>query len=196
MIKEHINSLQIGISNYFVVTLEDITEQKKLVERNQYLATHDPLTGLANRTLFEDRFSHATLNAVRLRKKVAILMCDVNEFKGINDNFGHSFGDLVLQKIAKKLQATIRSSDTIARYGGDEFVIILEQLNTTQDAQKLLESCKSNFPLQVTKEQQTCEVHMSIGYASFPEDGTTLKQLMDHADRKMYQAKDLFYGIG
>lgn len=188
----HINS---DGDKYFIVTLEDITEQKKLAKRYQHLATHDPLTGLANRTLLEDRFSHATLNATRSSKKLAILMCDLNEFKKINDKYGHNFGDLVLQTVAKKLKESVRDSDTVARYGGDEFILILEQLENIDEVKNVINVLNSVFPIPLEINNKVCEIGMSIGYSCFPEEGTTFNQLTDQADAKMYAEKDLYYGM-
>ncbi|MDB2562301.1 sensor domain-containing diguanylate cyclase [Sulfurimonas sp.] len=196
LMSESISHITSNESHYCIVTLEDITEQKRLSERYQYLATHDPLTGLANRTLFEDRFSHATLNAARSRKKLAILMCDLNEFKQINDTFGHNFGDLVLQQTAQRLKTAVRSSDTIARYGGDEFILILENLEDVHEIDTIVNSCKASFPMSLDINNGKCEIGISIGYACFPEEGTTLEQLTSQADTKMYKEKDYFYGIG
>ena len=180
---------------HFIVTLEDITEQKKSSARYQHLATHDPLTGLANRTLLEDRFDHAILNAKRSAKKLAILMCDLNEFKQLNDTYGHNFGDLVLQTVAKKLKESVRTSDTIARYGGDEFMLIIEQLENIDEVKNVINVLNSVFPITLEINNEVCEIGMSIGYSYFPEEGTTFNQLTDQADANMYAEKDRYYGM-
>lgn len=195
LMNEQIVHISSNGHKYFIVTLEDITEQKKCSERYQYLATHDPLTGLANRMLLEDRFDHAILNATRSAKKLAILMCDLNEFKKLNDRYGHNFGDLVLQTVAKKLKDSVRINDTIARYGGDEFILILEQIEDIDEVKNVVNVLNSVFPMPLEINNEVCEIGMSIGYSCFPEEGTTFNQLTDQADAKMYVEKDRYYGM-
>lgn len=193
LVRQKITQITNGAKRYFITTQEDITEEKKLYERNNYLATHDPLTGLANRALFDDRFTHSILNAVRTSKKMGLLMCDLNEFKSINDSQGHSFGDKVLQACAKKLQESVRKSDTVARYGGDEFTIVLEHIESYSEVKEKMMEILSHFPLKVSERGLECDITMSIGYAVFPEDGLSSEQLFRIADMKMYDAKDNYY---
>lgn len=195
LFNECIVAIQSANKKYYVVTFEDITEQRKLSQRYQYLATHDPLTGLANRTLLQDRFDHALLNATRSGKKIAVIMCDLNEFKELNDTYGHGIGDITLQKVANKLQACVRAGDTISRYGGDEFVIILEQIKEVKEVENIINLLKMEFPYAFKINSETYEVGMSIGYSCFPEGGTTFEQLTSQADMKMYREKDLYYGV-
>lgn len=193
LMNERIVKIKTNEMVYYLITLEDITERKKLAERYQHLATHDPLTGLANRTLLEDRFKHALLNAQRTSKKLAILMCDLNKFKQLNDTYGHAFGDIALKSVAHKLSDYVRASDTIARFGGDEFTLILEQVEDRHDIEKFIDSLKVNFPMPLTCRDEVCEVNISIGYACFPDDGVTFNQLVHHADTKMYEEKNNFH---
>lgn len=193
LVRQKITHIKNAAKSYFITTQEDITEQRKLLERNNYLATHDPLTGLANRALFNDRFAHSLLNAARTGKKMGLLMCDLNEFKSINDNEGHSFGDKVLQACARKLQESVRKSDTVARYGGDEFTIILEHIENYDEVKEKMQEIASQLPIAVSHEQSECDITMSIGYAVFPEDGLSVEQLFRIADMKMYDAKNNYY---
>ena len=195
LMKEKIVHIQSNGAHYYIVTLEDITEQKKQSDRFQHLAMHDMLTGLPNRTLLRDRFSHARLNATRNGKKLAILMCDLNEFKEINDTYGHNAGDVTLKSIAEKLEESLRTSDTIARYGGDEFVIILEQINNMDEVSNIINTLNSSFPLTIDTADGTFEVCLSIGYSLFPNNGTTFDQLLNSADDKMYKEKERYYGL-
>jgi len=192
LMHEKIRSITSKGEKYFVITLEDITEQKKLTERYRHLATHDPLTGLANRTLLKDRFSHACLSATRNGKKVGLIICDLNEFKQCNDNYGHNFGDNVLQKVSSKLQQLVRVSDTVSRYGGDEFIIVLEHIENTNEVIGILRGLKSSFPLPMEAEEY--DIGISVGHASFPDEGTTFEQLVALADMKMYKEKEKYYG--
>ena len=194
LMSEKIVKANCNKSSYFIITLEDITEQKKISERYQHLAMHDMLTGLPNRTLLKDRFSHALSNAVRSSKKLAILMCDLNEFKQINDTYGHNIGDFALKATAKMLQKNLRISDTISRYGGDEFVVILEQINSVKEVDNVVDTLNTIFPLKIEVRGNNFDISMSVGYSLFPQDGTTFEQLLDLADRKMYIKKDSYYG--
>lgn len=194
LVREKVKKFLIGNKYYFISTQENITEHNKILNRHMHLATHDPLTGLANRVLFNDRFSHALKNAARSYKKTVLLMCDLNEFKDINDNNGHNFGDEVLKGVAKELKSSIREVDTVCRYGGDEFVILLEQINSKSEAEHIVNKIKSKFPLFVIKEDSQCTIGMSLGYSMFPEDGTNFEQLFIVADSKMYDAKKQYYG--
>ena len=179
---------------YFMVTVDDITEQRRLLNRHQHLATHDTLTGLANRTLLNDRYSQAILNAKRNHKKLAIFLCDLNSFKEVNDTYGHNFGDVVLQKISKNLQDLVRDTDTVARYGGDEFVIIVEHIHNNDEIIEIYNQLKSKSSVHVENKSGNCDMSMSIGHACFPADGLQFEQLISIADTRMYSNKQKYYG--
>jgi len=181
-------------NTYFLVTQEDITDKKKLENRQQHLATHDPLTNLANRTLLMDRFSQAVFHAKRKHNKIAVFLCDLNEFKDVNDTYGHNFGDKVLKAVANNLRNVIRDGDTVARYGGDEFVIIVEQLKMEDEIKTILAEIKRKSTLSVEDDAVSCDVSMSIGHAIFPSDGVAFEQLINLADTRMYDAKKDYYG--
>ncbi len=159
------------------------------IEHNKFLALHDVLTGLPNRRLFQDRLSNALIRASRNHAQTALLLVDLNHFKHVNDSFGHHIGDLLLQRVGSIFAERMRRSDTVARTGGDEFSVILEEPTSRTDAlhvsQALLELLKEPFLL------DGCEVQAgaSIGIAIFPEDASDMESLCVAADQKMYIEK-------
>jgi len=195
LVQSYIRKITYQEKTYFLAVQEDITQQKELANRQEHLATHDPLTGLANRTLLQDRFSQAVLHAKRKHNKFALFLCDLNEFKVVNDTFGHNFGDKVLKNISENLQAIVREEDTIARYGGDEFIIIVEHLQNNQDIEDVLNILKLNSAIDLKDSEGECYMSMSIGHATFPSDGMELEQLIQIADSKMYESKKIYYGL-
>jgi diguanylate cyclase (GGDEF)-like protein len=155
-----------------------------------YLAQHDSLTDLPNRTLFSDRLTEAIAMAQRYRRNLAVLYMDVDRFKHINDSLGHDVGDRLLQAIAVRLYACVRSSDTVSRQGGDEFVILLSEVTHVEDAgviaEKILNALKTPYRI----DDHDLHLTVSIGIASYPEDGAEAEALMKNADLAMYHAKD------
>ena len=178
---------------YYLSTHIDVTQEIELQEKSHYLAYHDPHTGLANRSLFEDRFAHALENASRTGNSVGILYCDLNEFKQINDEHGHAVGDRVLVEVAKRLGSFFRTNDTIARFGGDEFVIVVEYLEDDTHLARMSDAL--TLAISQPMEELSLCASMSIGTASFPQDGLTKEQLLSIADYKMYHHKNQFYGL-
>lgn len=183
-----------GAKAYTIFTIEDITEQKRILEHYRYLSTHDPLTGLANRVLLYDNFKKAKERAIRNHKKMALLICDINEFKQCNDSYGHDFGDTVLIEVAKTLEELLRANDTVTRYGGDEFVLILEDIGHIDQISKIVMTIKAAFPIIIMEDEQACQVDMSIGSACFPDNGNNFNEMIQIADQNMYQEKKYFYG--
>jgi diguanylate cyclase (GGDEF)-like protein/PAS domain S-box-containing protein len=177
------------IANY-VAVFSDIALRKQSEEQLRYLADHDALTGLPNRTLLEERMRQAILRAQRNHDRVAILFVDLDRFKVINDTLGHHAGDLLLQEAADRLRKRLRETDTIARQGGDEFVVMVEQFTDTQYlsavAAKIMEALSQPFFLM----DQECHISASIGISVYPEDGAELHTLMKNADAAMYRAKE------
>jgi diguanylate cyclase (GGDEF)-like protein/PAS domain S-box-containing protein len=167
----------------------DITEQKHAAEKIRQLAYHDSLTGLPNRKLFSDRLGIALAQARRNQKDVAVTMLDLDHFKDVNDTLGHDVGDLLLKSAAERLSAALRKGDTVARFGGDEFVLILPDLKGTEDAvqvaQKIVESFRKPFLI----DTHQLIVTTSIGITVCPNDGTDENMLLKNADIAMYQAK-------
>jgi len=168
----------------------DITDRKVAEEQIQFLAYYDSLTGLPNRGLLKDRLAQALASARRHKEKVAILFLDLDRFKDINDSLGHSFGDLLLQQVAQRLRAMSRDEDTVARIGGDEFLILLNSLqsveNASASAERILHEMEQDFVIQ----GQTFKVGCSIGISVFPEHGADGETLIKNADAAMYSAKE------
>jgi diguanylate cyclase (GGDEF)-like protein/PAS domain S-box-containing protein len=173
-----------------VMVFHDVSSARALSLRMAYLAQHDTLTDLPNRTLLNDRLNRAIVLAERHRQRLAVLFLDVDRFKHINDSVGHVIGDRLLQSLAQRLLTCVRNSDTVSRQGGDEFVILLSEVTHAADAavsaQKLLLALSE--PHRV--DQHDLEVTVSIGIATYPDDGTDAETLLKRADFAMYHAKD------
>jgi len=173
-----------------VGTIQDITERKQADLQINFMAFHDGLTGLPNRALFFDRFSQSISHAKRNKNCVALLFIDLDRFKPVNDRYGHEAGDFVLKTIAARLLSAVRSMDTVARIGGDEFVVMLDELEQSGEAAsvaaKLIDSI--TLPIQLPNGPQ-CEVGASVGISIYPENGTEIDALMAGADAAMYQSK-------
>lgn len=197
MISLYVSKLEVPWSEdeYYTCIMKDITEKHRQEERYFYLANHDPLTGLANRGLFEDRIEHAIANAKRTGEKVGVVIIDMNEFKQINDTYGHSAGDAVLKHLAAQITAAIRQSDTAARYGGDEFILILEHIVSKEELSALKTNLLKRVDTVVPIGNEMIDISFSIGEALFPEDGASVTQLINKADHRMYEGKAFYYGL-
>jgi diguanylate cyclase (GGDEF)-like protein/PAS domain S-box-containing protein/hemerythrin-like metal-binding protein len=169
----------------------DITERKEAEIQINFLAYHDQLTGLPNRTLFFDRFSQAITFARRTEKKLALLFLDLDGFKPVNDRYGHDAGDIVLKAVAERLQAAIRGIDTVARLGGDEFAMILGQLDSPQEAGLVAAKLVAVVGQPVALDNgELATVTASIGIAMHPANGSEMDLLLGKADAAMYQSKE------
>ena len=170
--------------------IRDITERKAAEQQIEYQAYHDALTGLANRRLFQEHLSLALALAQRQERLVAVLFLDLDHFKLVNDSLGHSVGDAMLRQVAQRLKSAVREGDTVARVGGDEFTIVLQEVAHRSDAavvaNKVLEAVAA--PLEVNGHR--LYVTTSIGITVFPEDGQDAETLLKNADAAMYRAKD------
>jgi diguanylate cyclase (GGDEF)-like protein/PAS domain S-box-containing protein len=175
----------------YVATLRDITGRKKMEESIRHLANHDALTGLPNRNLFEDRLRQSIRRARRHDYSFALLYMDLDDFKPINDNLGHRAGDMVLQEVARRLRQSIREPDTVARVGGDEFVIILDRINQAENAAqvagKIIELL-TRQPYHLP--EKNFLLGASIGISLYPEHGKDMQSLMRCADIAMYTVKE------
>lgn len=174
-----------------VATLfEDVTERKKSEQQIQHMAFFDRLTDLPNRTLFFDRLNQAIASASRESSSLAVFFLDLDRFKSVNDTLGHDAGDQLLIEVSQRLLGHIRTTDTLARMGGDEFVFVItgsgEQLNAAHVARKLIDSFQAPFLIK----GHELHVTSSIGIALFPEDGSDAETLLKNADRALYLAKD------
>lgn len=180
-----------GAVTHFVSTGRDITDRMETQERLQFLAHHDVLTELPNRTLFLDRLKQSLAYARWHDRLVAVLFLDIDRFKNINDTLGHEAGDRLLQELAQRLSSCLRDRDTVARFGGDEFVIMLNDIAEDGDvsklAQKILDALKEPFSVSDTR----LHVSASIGISLFPTDGKETGRLLRNADTAMYRAKEL-----
>ncbi len=180
-----------GQITHFISTGKDITETMKTQERLSYLAHHDMLTELPNRTYFVDRLTQALLRAKRCATKVAVLFIDLDRFKYVNDSLGHDIGDEALQLVAKKLSQCLRGSDTIARLGGDEFAVILEDVGTSNDAAFISKKIVATLTLPFFVQEHEIFLTASIGISLFPDNGVNSSTLIKHADVAMYKSKEL-----
>ncbi len=179
-----------GQLTHYVALMTDISERKAAEERMAYLAHHDLLTGLPNRLLFQDRLQQAIAHAERQQTKVALLFMDLDRFKDVNDTLGHQAGDLLLQEATRRIQLCVRSSDTVSRQGGDEFIIMLPDLDDLGDivlvANKLIDSIAVPYDLN----GHIVHVTTSIGVSVYPQDSVDIETLIKNADTAMYQAKE------
>lgn len=171
------------------VVFRDISERKKAEQQIIYLTQHCPLTDLPNRVLFGDRLKQAILNAKRSRTKFALLFVDIDRFKPVNDRYGHAVGDMLLQRIGKRMKQCLRELDTIARIGGDEFMAILPDVNEAEDAVSIAERLRQSIEEPFAVGHAILAVSASIGVAVYPHDGLDEQTLQVNADRAMYQAK-------
>jgi len=174
---------------YFVGIVRDISDRKKAEEKIRQMAHFDQLTGLANRNLLYDRLRQALARSRRHKQPLALLFLDLDGFKPVNDAHGHDIGDLLLQKISRRLRASVREVDTVARVGGDEFVIVLNEIGKKDNAIKATEKILNAIARPCSLEGHVCQVSGSIGIAISPDDGTDIDTLMKKADDAMYMAK-------
>ncbi|MFA6019783.1 MAG: diguanylate cyclase [Rhodospirillales bacterium] len=176
------------LQNYIEI-FSDITDRKLEEQALLKLAHHDPLTGLPNRALFLDRLEVALATAKRAGHKASVLFIDLDKFKPVNDELGHEAGDILLCEIAKRLQAALREADTVARFGGDEFVVLLPEIDHDHDALTVAGSLIERVRDEIMVKGHACHVGCSIGIAFFPGDADEPARLVEQADQAMYRAK-------
>jgi len=164
-------------------------ERKQLQARLEYMARYDQLTRLPNRGFLQERLKDALARARRECGHLALLYVDLDKFKQVNDSFGHAVGDLLLQEVARRLQQCVRETDTVARIGGDEFVILLEHLQQPEHANRVADKIRSLLGEPVPWEGCDLSIVPSIGIALYPENGEEAQQLFKHADEAMYGVK-------
>jgi diguanylate cyclase (GGDEF)-like protein len=170
--------------------MEDITDRKNAEDQLIRLATHDSLTQLPNRTLLRDRLERAIIQARRHGNMAVVLFIDLDHFKIINDNLGHSVGDQLLTEVGQRLQKTVRESDTVARQGGDEFVILLTDLPDETIINRLALKVFTAFERPFSVAERETEITCSMGISIFPRDGENVETLFQHADIAMFRAKE------
>ncbi len=178
-----------GALAHYIFSCLDITDRKATEEQVRYLAHHDLLTGLPNRSVAEKRLREAMHQSTRTGQPVALLFIDLDRFKTINDSLGHQAGDELLKRVGQRLRVSMRDADVVSRFGGDEFVVLLNGVTGSSEAlqiaQRLLASLRAPYLI----EELELNVSCSIGIAMFPDDAVDMDELMRHADAAMYQAK-------
>jgi diguanylate cyclase (GGDEF)-like protein/PAS domain S-box-containing protein len=172
------------------VVIRDVTEKKKQEKYIRYLALHDSLTGLPNRELLADRMEIAVERRKRDELKNAVLYIDLDAFKPINDTLGHDAGDYALKEIAARLEHSVRGTDTAARIGGDEFIVLLEGVDSRQEIEEIASRIRKSINQPIIISEQEFVVGASIGISVYPDDTTDIADLMSYADKAMYQVKD------
>ena len=177
-----------GRPDYAIIQVTDVTERRRAEEQLAFQALHDPLTGLGNRRLFEDRMTHALARARRSAGTTALLYLDLDRFKAVNDALGHDVGDQVLVSVGRRVQPLLRSSDTFARMGGDEFVLLLEDLSEPDEASRVADRIQAELERPADTTAGPVQVSVSIGIAHVRGDESPAA-LLGMADAAMYQAK-------
>ncbi len=191
----HVQSEVWNIPKYFVAVGMIVILLEDQIEKSDYLAYHDELTGLPNRRLLEDRLDQALARANRKGNKVAVLLLDLDHFKQVNDNYGHRIGDQTLQQVVTRLASRMRVSDTLARSGGDEFTVISDVADA-EGAQVLVSNLEMAFTVPFKMEGKIIHTGLSIGLALYPDDGRTPDDLYAAADQAMYESKRASRGPG
>jgi diguanylate cyclase (GGDEF)-like protein/PAS domain S-box-containing protein len=189
-----ISRVQLEDQTLFITAVRDIAERKAAEQRMLHVASHDTLTGLANRTLLEDRIRLAIARSARSGDYVGVLFIDLDHFKTINDSLGHHVGDRLLQTVAQRIRACLRNDDTVARQGGDEFIVVLPGVQRFEDigmvAGKIIHSVSAPYSI----EGYELHTSASVGVSVFPEDGEDAEALMRNSDIAMYYAKSVGRG--
>jgi diguanylate cyclase (GGDEF)-like protein/PAS domain S-box-containing protein len=185
------NCLDMPAVRGIIVNTRDVSDRHAIQAHIQHLAFHDALTGLPNRSLMQDRIAKTVARAERTNQRFAVMFIDIDNFKNINDTLGHDAGDELLREVARRLTNAVRAGDTIARQGGDEFIVLLDELagqaGATRVAQKILDAMRAAFLVN----QQEQHVSGSVGIALFPEDGRDAATLLKNADTAMFHGKAL-----
>lgn len=179
----------VGKTSYYVMALRDLEQTQRHVEHLQFIANHDSLTGLPNRRLLLDRIDQALARYRRSGETFALAFVDLNELKYVNDRFGHTIGDELLKHVSRCLAASIRSCDTVARYGGDEFVLLLSTSSNSDTASHIVARALRSLDQEFTIDGQRFKPTCSIGVAVCPRDGTDASTVLHAADVAMYRAK-------
>ena len=175
---------------HYVAIISDITERKAQEDQLRHIAHHDTLTGLPNRILFNDRIEQSLKRARRNDSKFAVLFFDLNNFKPVNDKYGHDIGDKLLQTVAGRLIRNVRGTDTVTRLGGDEFVMLLEDVEDQAMVDQILDKTFAAVCEPCTIDGHDIRIGVSVGVSIYPEDGSTARALLHHADIAMYDMKN------
>jgi diguanylate cyclase (GGDEF)-like protein/PAS domain S-box-containing protein len=179
-----------GETTGFVSIAFDVTERRQMLDYVTHLATHDPLTGLLGRALLRDKTMEAVERARRYGTKVAVFMVDLDQFKRINDSLGHASGDQVLVEAASRLRRSVRSTDVVARVGGDEFVVVMTDITSVADVEQCAANLVSKLAPEISVDEYLVNVTASVGVCIYPDFATDAKHLLKRADAAMYAAKE------
>ena len=167
----------------------DVTRREQAVSELRDKAMHDALTGLANRLFLDDRLAHTVERVARAQTSAAVMVIDLDHFKEVNDTLGHAAGDQLLCQVARRLEASVRSADTVARFGGDEFVVVIEGIKSLESTEAVAAKILVELALPFTLGNETARIGGSIGVAVYPDAGRTAEELLRAADLAMYEAK-------
>jgi diguanylate cyclase (GGDEF)-like protein len=178
-----------GMLTGAVLVFRDVSDARAVGERLAYSAGHDSLTDLPNRGLFNDRLTQGLALARRIGHKLAVLYLDVDGFKPVNDSFGHGVGDLLLKSVSNRLRRCVRSSDTVGRQGGDEFLVLLSDVTRAQDSEVIASKILGALAVPHRIGSRALKIAVSIGIATYPDDGADAESLVNRADAAMYLAK-------
>ncbi|WP_010175695.1 GGDEF domain-containing protein [Bacillus coahuilensis] len=178
------------VFKHIILTSRDVTQQVKYEEELKQLAFYDELTGLPNRRLFVDRAEHNLARCERNHLKFALLFLDGDGFKSINDQYGHDVGDEFLKECAARLKNVVRKEDTISRFGGDEFVILLTSVDNEDEIEEAATRYVSTMDKPLIIKGNEIQATFSVGISVFPKNGSTIEELMKQADEALYMAKE------
>ena len=176
--------------NVLIRSIRYAIERKKAEETIRKLAYYDPLTDLPNRVLFNDHLSLALAHARRNESKLAVMLLDLDRFKVVNDSLGHSMGDRLLKVVGGQLRNLLRKEDTVSRMGGDEFLLLLPEIEDGRSADNAAQRILDSFRIPLRVDKHTLSITVSIGISIYPDDSRDADTLMKHADIAMYKAKD------
>jgi diguanylate cyclase (GGDEF)-like protein len=185
-----LNVQVVRLGNGIAITSRDVTEHRRRSDHVNYLAHHDHLTGLANRTLLHERLRQAILRAQNHGNRVAVFLLDIDYFKQINDSLGHADGDVLLATVGQRLLSSVRESDTVARIGGDEFVIVMPEFRTVENVERCGHQIIRNASQPIEISGRKISLTLSVGVSIFPEGGRTAEELLRNADAAMYTVKE------
>jgi diguanylate cyclase (GGDEF)-like protein len=185
-----LNVQVVKLGDGIAITSRDVTESKRLTDHVYRLAHYDQLTGLPNRTLLQDRLEQAILRAQRNNQKVALFVLDIDHFKRINDSLGHADGDALLAAVGKRLASAVRETDTVARVGGDEFVIVMPDFNSVDDVRRCGLHILKSAAKPITLGAREISITLSIGVCTYPDHAFEIDELFKNADAAMYVVKD------